>query len=69
MNRKRNCPFYGRAMFTSPAAQRPLVLLNTHGNQCALVITSHSPCRLETQGKAVEWEECPLVREARVDNA
>ena len=62
-----NCPFYGRAFV--PVApyvrdQPPFLLLDQHGNQCALIVTSHAPCRMEMEGETPDWQACALVRYA-----
>jgi hypothetical protein len=65
-----NCPFYGRAMFCSPVPTRshpPFVLFRQDGNQCALVLTSHSPCRMEIAGETPDWKDCILVKEIRME--
>jgi hypothetical protein len=63
-----NCPFYGYAMFRlgSMAGAFPFVLIPSHGNQCALVTDSHSPCILQTNGDPVEWSVCPRVSDVRI---
>lgn len=52
-----SCPFYGSAVRmvggTIPA------VLPTGGNQCGLITHAHSPCRMETEGNAPEWDACP----------
>jgi hypothetical protein len=65
-----NCPFYGRAYFDPPHISPnhpPFLLFGTHGNQCALVTASHSPCRMEIAGEEPDWKECVLVKEARCE--
>lgn len=59
----RNCPFYGVSW--TPLC-RPFMLLGTGGNQCALMVDSHSPCKLEIDGQPVDWKACPRVAELRV---
>ena len=49
------CPFYGHA-----ANEALRTLAPTLGNQCALITTSHAPCRLEIRGERVDLEACPL---------
>jgi hypothetical protein len=67
----KNCPFYGRTLFTTPMAQYrlPFLLLDTKGNRCALIIDRHAPCRMETDAEELEWKDCPLVREIRIELA
>lgn len=64
-----NCPFYGRAMFYSPVprSQPPFVLFPQNGNQCALILSSHAPCRMELDGETPDWKTCILVREIRME--
>ena len=67
---KANCPFYGRAMFVSPIPTRshpPFVLIPQSGNQCALVLSSNSPCRMELDGDTPDWQTCLLVRDVRME--
>jgi len=64
---KRNCPFYGRHLFRSFQAEPAFLLVDQHGNQCALVTTAYAPCALETQGLPVEWSACSLVEPVRLD--
>jgi hypothetical protein len=64
-----NCPFYGRAMYQTGVigTPRPFLLLETGGNQCALVVTSHAPCMMEICGEVPEWKTCPQVRDMRME--
>jgi hypothetical protein len=64
-----NCPFYGRAMYQTGliGGPRPILLLDTRGNQCAIVTTSHTPCSMEVNGEEPDWKACPLVRELRME--
>lgn len=66
---RRNCPFYGRAMYQSRmvTAAKPFLLLGTNGNQCALVLESHAPCQMELNGEDPEWRECVLVQDIRME--
>lgn len=63
-----NCPFYGRALYQQNGIDRPgpFLLMNTHGNQCALVRDAHSPCMLETVQHPIDWRTCGRVDELRV---
>ena len=45
------CPFYGFSGI-------PGILMDTEGNQCALVSDSYSPCYMEFQGQKPNWDEC-----------
>lgn len=48
------CRFYGRnGMFGR--------LIDSGGNECGLVRTSYSPCRMELKGGPVDEHVCPLV--------
>ena len=48
-----SCPFYGKHSF---ALMR--VLVNSRGNQCALVTDAFAPCYLEIEGRAPDLEKC-----------
>jgi hypothetical protein len=63
----KNCPFYGYSMFrpTGPGSL-PFILIPQHGNQCSLIMNSHAPCMMETNGEPVEWSECPRVGDVRI---
>jgi hypothetical protein len=52
------CPFYGYNGMHGP-------LINTYGNQCALVVTSHAPCLMEQNGSTPDFDLCPLVAVVR----
>jgi hypothetical protein len=54
-----NCPFYGRSGARFP------ILLQSGGNQCALLVHSFSPCEMEMIGRAPDWKECELVKSFR----
>ena len=45
------CPFYGfNGMFD--------VMIDSKGNQCALITDSHSPCQMEMQKQRPDWSKC-----------
>ena len=47
------CRFYGmNGMFGA--------LIPIGGNQCALIVTSHSPCRMEMERESPDETRCPL---------
>ena len=48
------CHFYGKAVGGTR-------LVDTHGNQCALIIERHAPCQLELAGATPDEKTCPLV--------
>ena len=48
------CHFYGKAI----GAAR---LIDTHGNQCALITERHSPCQMEIANRTPDETTCPLV--------
>ena len=49
-----HCRFYGHdGQFGA--------LIASHGNQCALVRESYSPCRMEIERRPVDETTCPLV--------
>ena len=51
------CPFYGfNGMWGS--------LLDSQGNQCALITTSYSPCQMEMAGQQPSWNLCPMHRDS-----
>jgi hypothetical protein len=54
-----NCPFYGYAMVGD-------IEISTGGNQCALIKNSHSPCRMEMEGKTPDWKICPVLETIRI---
>ena len=48
------CRFYGHnGMYGA--------LIESHGNECALVRASYSPCVREQRGQAIDEETCQLV--------
>lgn len=49
------CRFYGRH-----ALRQVHELVDTHGNQCALIFEAHSPCRMEDAGQEPDLERCEL---------
>jgi hypothetical protein len=58
-----NCPFYGCALWKPDPF--PVMLLDSHGNQCALVTLSHSPCQMELMGQVPDWRTCTLVNRVK----
>lgn len=68
-----NCPFHGKHLvwFGSLATElvgvlvvpSQLVLLETGGNQCAIVLSARSPCYLEIEGQPVDWQACQRVKD------
>lgn len=62
-----NCPFYGRALYGRVVPPIKFLLLDTEGNQCAIVTDHHAPCYMETDGKVPDWKDCYLVREMRME--
>jgi hypothetical protein len=50
-----SCVFYGKSGVAN------FMLVETHGNQCALVVTSHHPCAMEMEGVAPDDKQCPLI--------
>ena len=51
-----SCPFYGHAIAFVNGTHP--VMMDTGGNQCALMTGAHSPCRMEIQGARPNWAEC-----------
>lgn len=70
-----NCPFYGRAIYlyatvyVSQTTCPPFLLLDTQGNQCALVTYRHAPCMMEVDGQSIDWRECPRIKDIRKEEA
>lgn len=62
-----NCPFYGRAMFSNTVVPVKILLLDTRGNQCAIVTDRHAPCWMETSRQPIDWRECPLMKDMRME--
>lgn len=53
---RKQCPFYGMS--------HPIMvghLLDSEGNQCALITSSHSPCKMEMAGQAPDWDKCGFL--------
>jgi hypothetical protein len=51
------CPFYGKSGVANH------VLIDTGGNQCALILESHTPCMMEViLNQEPDWETCPLIQ-------
>jgi hypothetical protein len=65
----RNCPFYGRALFSHMILPVKFILLDTKSNQCAIVTDKHSPCLLELNHEDVEWRDCPLIKDIRLEQS
>jgi hypothetical protein len=55
-----SCPFYGKHAPTAPGFD----LMDSHGNQCALIMRALAPCVMEVQGASVDWRTCPLLTTA-----
>ncbi len=53
------CPFYGFGLFSSPSGTDG-ILMNTQGNQCAVVVSSLHPCDMEMSGLKPDWHSCPV---------
>jgi len=61
-----NCPFYGHSThFTGP---RAYIMLDTQGNQCALLFSVFAPCYMEVQGLPVDWRQCQNVKRVRCED-
>jgi hypothetical protein len=59
-----NCPFYGCALALY-SGNAPF-FLPTHGNQCALITSSHAPCYMEVEGQKPEWKLCKVIKDHRI---
>ena len=57
----KDCRYYGMNGMFAGIDGLPL-LVPTHGNQCGLIKTSHSPCQQEFRGLPVIESDCPLVK-------
>ena len=59
-----NCLFYGHRLVD--LGDR-FVLVDSYGNQCALIQHAFSPCQLELHGgiESVDWRRCPLAKGLR----
>jgi len=54
-----------RHLVSSPelvSVGRPFTLIEQGGNQCAIVVDAYSPCKLEIEGRAVDWRMCERVK-------
>jgi len=63
-----NCPFYGHQFYPTrsrAAKAPPFILFDSRGNQCALIVDAFSPCKLEIDGRPIDWTTCPRVGEVR----
>lgn len=47
------CPFYGFGYVFNG-------ILDTKGNQCALIKESHTPCQMEVQQQEPNWYKCSM---------
>jgi len=66
-----NCPFYGRhvamtLLGAEPVPKQRLTFVSSDGNQCAIRLTTCTPCELALEGKPVNWQVCPVCRAALV---
>jgi len=55
---RHRCPFYG--FFHARSTD---VLIDQQGNQCALIVTSYSPCQMEFRKQTPDWDKCSLNAE------
>ena len=54
------CPFYSASLHFERGVNHGGVLLNSGGNQCALITSAHSPCWMEVgESRAPDWATCP----------
>jgi hypothetical protein len=63
------CPFYGMQFYHASEHVRELrmvvipterlVVIPTHGNQCALMTETFAPCVMEVHGLQPHWKGCP----------
>jgi hypothetical protein len=54
------CPFYG---FRWP--ERSSNLGQTDDNKCGLDFDRNATCRMETEGRVIDYYQCPVVASAR----
>ena len=50
---RHRCPFYGFYY-----GGIPNIFMDQKGNQCALIMASHSPCQMEVTEQAPNWNMC-----------
>jgi hypothetical protein len=55
---RHRCPFYG---FRYGGA--PNIFMDSEGNQCALMMKSYSPCKMEFNAQTPDWNKCPFNNE------
>jgi hypothetical protein len=60
-------PFAASANWPQTIPPEFRVLVTQGGNQCGLIVESYSPCRMETAGLAVDFEQCELRGTGRAD--
>jgi hypothetical protein len=60
-------PFYARTNWPQTIPPEFRVLVTQGGNQCGLIVESYSPCRMETAGLAVDFEQCELKGTGRAE--
>lgn len=51
-----SCPFYGKHASVEVGA-----IVEQHGNQCAIIVNSYSPCLMEQLGYPVDARACELL--------
>lgn len=54
------CPFYGKCAFVTHRA-----IVDSYGNQCALITERYAPCRMETAGGTPSLAACELNNTGR----
>ena len=54
MENRYQCPFYGFYL------SQIRTLVNQNGNQCALIVGSYGPCKMEFEKETPNWNECPF---------
>lgn len=60
-----NCPFYGRHLalelaLTGLIPGQTLLFRDSGGNQCALRVSSYTPCDFAVERKPVDWHVCSV---------
>jgi hypothetical protein len=65
----RNCPFYGRHLYSasSKIVDPPFYLIDSRGNQCAVIQSAFAPCQMEIAQKPVDWRVCSVASGLHID--
>jgi hypothetical protein len=55
-----SCPFYGK----HADAHATNMIVEQHGNECAILVASYSPCLLDIVGISPNASDCALLKAA-----